>query len=57
MLNKYTHIMYTEMENVIKKREYISASVNYAKNAHACTHAHTHTHTLYRLMGVKDNVV
>ena len=34
---------------------------NYAKDAHAHTrmHAHTHTysHTLYRLIGVKDNVV
>ena len=28
---------------------------NYAKDAHARTHAHTHT--LYRLIGVKDNVV
>ena len=27
-------------------------------HTHACTHArtHTHTNTLYRLMGVKDNV-
>ena len=41
---------------------------NYAKDAHTHTHTpmharmththtHTHTHTLYRLMGVKDNVV
>ena len=28
---------------------------NYAKDAH--THARTHAHTLYRLIGVKDNVV
>ena len=50
VLNKHTHIMYIEMENVIKKREYIYRQVlkhNYAKNArtHACTHARTHTHT------------
>ena len=43
-LNKHPHIMDIEMENVIKKiNMYISTSV--------------HTHTLYRLMGVKDNVV
>ena len=27
VLNKHTHIMYIEMENVIKKREYVSTSV------------------------------
>ena len=43
-LNKHTHAMYIKMKNVIKKiNMYISTSV--------------HTHTLYRLMGVKDNVV
>ena len=26
-------------------------------HARARAHTHTHTHTLYRLMGVKDNVV
>ena len=26
-LNKYTHIMYIEMENVIQKKMYISTSV------------------------------
>ena len=53
-LNKYTHIMYIEMEYVIQKKICIYRQVfkhNYAKDAH------THTHTLYRLMGVKDNVV
>ena len=55
-LNKHTHIMYIEMKNVIKNI-YILTSVqhNYAKNAHILTHARTHA--LYRLMGVKDNVV
>ena len=53
-LNKHAHMMYIEMENVIKKRRSIYRQVfkhNYAKDAH------THTYTLYRLMGVKDNVV
>ena len=56
-LNKHTHIMY-EMENVIQKNRYVyidkCSSIINAKDAHA--HTHTHTHTLYRLMGVKDNV-
>ena len=57
-LNKHTHIMYTEMENVIQKKEKILTRVfkHYARY----THTHTHTHTLYRLyrlIGVKDNVV
>ena len=66
-LNKHTHIMYIEMENVIQKKLIcIYRQVfkhNYAKDAHtqthirAHTHTHTHTHTLYRLMGVTDNVV
>ena len=71
-LNKHTHIMYIEMENVIKKKKCIYRQVfkhNYAKDGHAHahtharaharthTHTHTHTHTLYRLIGVKDNVV
>ena len=55
VLNKHTHIIYIEMENVIQKKErkkYISTSVkhNYAKDAHthARTHArmHAHTHTV-----------
>ena len=52
-LNKHTHIMYIEMENVIKK---LSTRVfkHCARDTH--THTHTHTHTLYRLMGVKDSV-
>ena len=68
-LNKHTHIMYIKMEYVIflfLKCIYRQVfKHNYAKDAHthACTHscvhvhAHTHTHTLYRLKGVKDNVV
>ena len=45
-LNKHTHIMYIEMENVIKKKKCIYRQVfkhNYAKDA--CTHTHTRTHT------------
>ena len=71
-LNKHTHIMYIEMENVTKKEEekrgYIDkcSSIIMQKmhththiytRTHARTHTRTHTHTLYRLMGVKDNVV
>ena len=69
-LNKHTHIMYIKMENVIQKNKYVyidkCSSIIMQKmhthkhtHAHAHTHArtHTHTHTLYRLMGVKDNVV
>ena len=51
-LNKHTHIMYTEMENVILKNKYYiyvyrqMFKHNYAKHAkHAHTHTHTHTHT------------
>ena len=60
VLNKHTHIMYIEMENVTKKRrrKKISTRVfkHYARDAstrththapartHAHTHAHTHTH-------------
>ena len=59
-LNKHTHIMYIEMENVIppKKREryWQGFKHNYAKDAHTHTHTHTHTHWLYRLIGVKDSV-
>ena len=58
-LNKHTHIMYIEMENVIKKiyKKCIYRQVfkhNYAKDARththtlARTHAHTHAHTLTR---------
>ena len=47
-LKKHTHIMYIEMENVIKVFFYKRATYNSAK--------YTHTHTLYRLIGVKDNV-
>ena len=47
--NKHTHIMYIEMENVIKKTPYRQGFTrNYAEYAR--------THTLYRLIGVKDNV-
>ena len=57
-LNKHTHIMYIKMENVIKNKYiYIYRQVfkhNYAKDVH--THACMHAHTLYRLIGVKDNV-
>ena len=50
-LNKHTHIMYIEMENVIKKKKkciyWQVFKHNYAKDAHAHahTHARTHTHT------------
>ena len=49
-LNKHTHIMYIEMENVIKNKQHID------KVSHV-TMQNTHTHTLYRLIGVKDNVI
>ena len=46
-LNKHAHIMYIEMENVIKKTPTKTYGQgfkhNYAKDAH--THTHTHTHT------------
>ena len=48
-LNKHTHIMYIEMENVIKSIYRQVFKHNYAKDAH--------THTHMGLMGVKDNVV
>ena len=48
-LNKHTHIVYLEMENVIKKNpQCIYQQVfkhNYAKDAHTHTHTHAHTHT------------
>ena len=50
-LNKHTHIMYIEMENVTPQKRRIYRQVfkhNYAQDAH--THTHMHTHTLYRLM-------
>ena len=53
-LNKHTHIMYIEMENVIKKIYICIYQLvfkhNYAKDAH------TYTHTLFRLKD-NDNVV
>ena len=58
-LNKHTHITYIEMENVIQKNKKIyrqGFKHNYAKDTHTHTHTHAHTHTLYRLIGVKDNV-
>ena len=52
-LNKHTHIMYIEMENVIQKINYIYRHVfkhNYTRDAHAHTRmhvrAHTHTYTV-----------
>ena len=58
-LNKHTHIMYIEMENVIKKKEkkrgYIDkcSSIIMQKmhthkhtSAHTRTRTHTHTHTV-----------
>ena len=55
-LNKHSHIMYIEMENVIPQNKYVfidkCSSIIMQK-----MHTRTHTHTLYRLMGVKDNVV
>ena len=78
-LNKHTHIMYIEMENVIqkkikkrRKKMYVSTNVQVLlckrcththshthTHTHARTHARTHAHTrtLYRLIGVKDNVI
>ena len=55
-LNKHTHIMHIEMENFIKKRRrrYRQGFLN--TMLEMPTHIHTHTHTLYRLIGVKDNV-
>ena len=63
VLNKHsiTHIMYIEMENVIRKTKH-NMDINKGssitmQNMHACTHtcmhthAHTHTHTLHRLIG------
>ena len=59
-LNKHTHIMYIEMDNVIPPKKCIYRQVfknNYAKDAHTYTrtrtrththtptHTHTHTHT------------
>ena len=72
-LNKHTHIMYIEMENVIPKNKYVyidkcSSIIMQKMHTHAHTHTHTHarthartrththTHTLYRLIGVMDNV-
>ena len=47
--------MYIEMENVIQKKYvYIDKCSGIIMQK---MHTHTHTHTLYRLMGVKDNVV
>ena len=44
-LNKHTHIMYIEMENVIKKiNMYISTSVQ-AYLCKRCTHTHAHAPT------------
>ena len=54
-LNKHTHIMYTEMENVIQKNK-LNKKVYIDKcsriimqkmhtHTHPRTHAHTHTHT------------
>ena len=61
-LNKHTHIMYIEMENVIQKKKEVyidKCSSIIMQKMHTRTHTrtHTHTYTLYRLMGVKDNVV
>ena len=64
VLNKHsvTHIMYIEMENVIRKKtkqcRHQGIKHNYAKDAHTHTHIHAckHARTLYRLIGVKDNV-
>ena len=55
-LYKHTHIMYIEMENVIKKKKlYIYRQVfkhNYAKDAHTHTHTHTHTHAHARTLSL-----
>ena len=66
-LNKHsiTHIMYIEMENVENNVEINTHARTHARTrARARAHTHTHTHTpththtgtLYRLIGVKDNV-
>ena len=48
-LNKHTHIMYIEMENVTKKKEgYIdkcSSIIMHKMHTHTHTHTHMHTHT------------
>ena len=46
-LNKHTHRMYIEMENIIQKKEvYINkCSSIIMQKMHTRTHAHTHTHT------------
>ena len=59
-LNKCTHIMYIKMENVIQNNMYIyinKCSSIIMQKMHTHTHSHACTLTLYRLIGVKDNVV
>ena len=45
-LNKHTHIMYIEMENVIKTKQKKGSSITMQK-MHTCMHTRTHAHTLY----------
>ena len=51
-LNKHMHIMYTEIENVIKKKK----KEKRYQHGFLTKTSNTHTHTLYRPIGVKDNV-
>ena len=54
-LNKHTHIMYIEMENVIQKKKGKKRHRQGFLNTMLEMHKHK-THTLSRLIGVKDNV-
>ena len=40
--------------NALQYKTFMQKMHTHAKDAH--THSHTHTHTLYRLIGVMDNV-
>ena len=47
-LNKQTHIMYIEVENVIQKNKYVyidKCSSIIMQKMHTRTHTHTHAHT------------
>ena len=52
VLNKHTHIMYIKMANVIKEKK----EIKHIDMVSRISMQNIHTHTLYRLIGVKDNV-